>query len=302
RLVPVEEIAGFEVERAREENMSVGGGALVEREARAPDERRVLERQRDVVEGVEEHHALLGRHSSGERIGLERGGLRRELAPPRLGDAAIHVPEPKSAVIFDADARDPPRDVLLVLEPELPLFREHAVPEQPPVRCADPFRRALQVHAGDARAVLDPRPRRAWPGQHDGRRRDARPERDRGVHEWTQPDEAREWHEPARDDRSHDRRHDAGRIEHAAKVAQLLAVGGVHDGDRDLDERQPGRERTKDDLALEGVAVGPGLESDPIGRKWLSCWPWGGYMTAIGTSTSGNPAARERRTTSPSKA
>ena len=116
-LVAVEEIAGLEVERARDEGVPVRGGLAVEGEARAPDERRVLQLQRDVVERVEEHHALVARHPVGERVRLQGERLGSDFPTTCLGHPSIDVHEAETAVVHDSDARDPPRDVALELPP-----------------------------------------------------------------------------------------------------------------------------------------------------------------------------------------
>src|ERR1019366_9962173 len=103
----------------------------------------------------------------------------------------------KAAVVLDAHTGDPPGDVDLVLIPELSLFGQHAVAEQPPVRCADLLRRPLQIDAREARAILKPCARGAGTRERDLGRWDGRAERDRAVDEGTQADDASERHERA---------------------------------------------------------------------------------------------------------
>ena len=148
-LVPIELVTRLEVERPPEQRMAVGGRARSEHERRAADERRVLEAERDVVERVEEDQAMVRRQVGGERIGLEPFGLRGELAPPRLGEAAIDVAVADAPHVHHERARGGDRNEVLEVSPERPLVVDHLFSEQPRVRRADAFGRPLEVHLAD---------------------------------------------------------------------------------------------------------------------------------------------------------
>ena len=128
-----------EVERARDQNVAVDGFRRPDAEARATDERRVLERQGHVVERVEKQHALVGGHPRIKRIRLKGQRLRGELSPPWVGQAAIEVVVANAAVVVDGHAREPDRNVARVFAPELLLARDHRIPKQPAVCGADGF-------------------------------------------------------------------------------------------------------------------------------------------------------------------
>jgi hypothetical protein len=86
------------------------GRAVGEGEARAPEERRVLEGEHDVVERLEEHEAVVRGHEALVRIGREPEGLRRDLAPPLVGHAAIDRAELQAAHVDDEPAEGRHRD------------------------------------------------------------------------------------------------------------------------------------------------------------------------------------------------
>ncbi len=126
--------------------------------------------KRDVVERVEEDHPLIGRHTVGEWVRLQRQRHGRDLAAARVGDPAIDVHEAKAAVVLDARSRDPPRHVAFELDPQLGLLREHSVVKPARVGRADGFRGAFQVPRARARR-WSPRgaAHRGWHGDERGR-------------------------------------------------------------------------------------------------------------------------------------
>ena len=263
--------------RARRARARRPSRSRVEGEARAADERRVLERQRDVVERVEEHHALVRRHPVRERIGLQRERLGRELAPARLGDSAVDVPEAKAAVVHDADARDPPGDVALELPPELAFFGQHAL-----------------------RGASGRGPRR-WPrGSPAGTRARARrsprcevPHRPRRAGRWAADVPAC----TARSPRAPPARARSAPAASSPCGRALEPTAAPRRSRTPRSHEPPSRSSNTVRTTVATIRVGSSTR-----RKWLLGRPAASYTTAIGTSTTGRPAASARSTTSPSNA
>jgi hypothetical protein len=113
----------------------------------------VLERERDVVERVEEDEALVRREEARVRVGREGGRPGGDLAAAIVGHAAIDAAKREARDIHEERTRRRERDVALELPVERALVLDHLRVEKASVLMADLLGRAGEAHLEDLASV-----------------------------------------------------------------------------------------------------------------------------------------------------
>src|SRR5262249_27358941 len=108
----IEDRSRLEVEVAGEDRAASFEGAAREREARATEERRMLEREGDVVERLQEHEAVVRGEEVRERIGRKGARLRGDFSAPGLWHALVHVAKLEPRDVHDEPAQRRDRHVV----------------------------------------------------------------------------------------------------------------------------------------------------------------------------------------------
>jgi hypothetical protein len=144
-LLAIEDV-DLEVEGARQQRAAASSAFAGKHEGRAADERRMLERQRDVVERVQVREALEGREQTGVRIGLESQRPRSDLGAPLGGEAVRDVAVADLRQIEQRSPQQRSRHRFAERIQQDALVLDHFRIQEPRLRVSDRDRVAAQPH------------------------------------------------------------------------------------------------------------------------------------------------------------